>query len=185
MRPTARMAADAVSDDHAFLHAGGNAVRERSAILQGLQAPLSPCIRTTGGRARVSAQLTCHCRAGSMRGWPSSWRTLSVRRTFHSSFPPVNCACSRDIGDGSEFSDSGSAAAFTSSFYFKVGHLALSLLLYPLRACAPAMVGPDARVDCEPGQVRKEAAISMFSPVPSVARPWAGRIAKRELRGRK
>ncbi len=44
-----------------------------------------------------------------------------------------------------------------------------------IRACAPAMVGPDARVDCEPGQVRKEAAISMFSPVPSVARPWAGR----------
>ena len=65
-----------------------------------------------------------------------------------------------------------------SSFYVKGGHLALSLLLYPLHACAPAMVGPDARVDCEPGQVRKEAAISMFSPVPSVARPWAGRIAK-------
>ncbi len=45
------------------------------------------------------------------------------------------------------------------------------------------MVGPDARVDCEPGQVRKEAAISMFSPVPSVARPWARRIAPASLFG--
>ena len=38
------------------------------------------------------------------------------------------------------------------------------------------MVGPDARVDCEPGQVRKEAAISMPGPVPSVARPWLKRL---------
>jgi len=44
-------------------------------------------------------------------------------------------------------------------------------------ARAPAMVGPDARVGCEPGQVRKEAAISMSGPVPSVARPWSGRSA--------
>ena len=62
------MAADAVSDDHAFLHAGGNAVRERSAILQGSQAPLSPCIRTTGGRARVSAQLSNSCWPQTMYG---------------------------------------------------------------------------------------------------------------------
>gem|GEM_PF-5812462 len=54
---------------------------------------------------------------------------------------------------------------------FRVGNYGLNLA----RVCAPAMVGPDARVGCEPGQVRKEAAISMFSPVPSVARPWAGR----------
>src|SRR5438477_9372936 len=37
------------------------------------------------------------------------------------------------------------------------------------------MGGPGARVDREPGQVRKEAAISVFRPVPPVARPWSGR----------
>ena len=41
---------------------------------------------------------------------------------------------------------------------------------------APTMVGPDARVGREPGQVRKEAAISALGPVPSVARPWSGRL---------
>ncbi len=48
-------------------------------------------------------------------------------------------------------------------------------MLY-LSSVASAMVGPDARVDCEPGQVRKEAAISMPGPVPSVARPWLKRL---------
>ena len=43
---------------------------------------------------------------------------------------------------------------------------------------ALATVGPDARVNCETGQVRKEAAISMLGPVPSVARPWPERACR-------
>ena len=42
------------------------------------------------------------------------------------------------------------------------------------------MGGPGARVDREPGQVRKEAAISVFCPVPPVARPCTGRLGEGE-----